>query len=107
MKHSVYRGIGGWWGRIDRNPYPFGAWRPDRGPYPFRWMALLSFPIARWTRSLEMSVEAKALIDAAVAAERERCAKICDWFDQALAAEGYGNDVTRWFRVAALQIRKP
>lgn len=50
-KHSVYESkFGGWWGHLEGHAYPLGNWRMDRGPYPFRWMALLSFPIARWTR---------------------------------------------------------
>ena len=40
----------GWWAHIEGHAYPFGAWRMDRGPYPFRWMALLEFPIERWTK---------------------------------------------------------
>lgn len=41
---QVFGGNGGWWCRIDKPGYLM-----ERGPYPFRWMALLAFPIQRWT----------------------------------------------------------
>jgi len=42
---------GNWWAHIEGHAPPLGAWRMDRGPYKFKWMALLAFPIQRWTRS--------------------------------------------------------
>lgn len=43
-KHSVSLGNGGWWGRLQSKHYFM-----NRGPYRWQWMALLSFPIQRWT----------------------------------------------------------
>ena len=42
--HTVFRGLGGWWCRIDRP-----GWRMERGPYFFKWMAEMAFPIQQWT----------------------------------------------------------
>jgi hypothetical protein len=43
-KVTVALGNGGWWAHIEKP-----GWRMDRGPYTFRWMAMLAFPIQRWT----------------------------------------------------------
>jgi hypothetical protein len=43
--HTVREGHGGWWATLCGD-----GWRMDRGPYWFRWTAVLSFPIQRWTR---------------------------------------------------------